>query len=669
MIRIFPRRTRNIFLQLFLVPGFLLIGITIWLFQSDADSSLKLIKKDAWLNVDKQQEIIENEFSNITSDLIFLSRQQTLGRQLLSSANQITRRDLAIDFQLFAEQKVKYEQIRYLDESGMEVVRINYREGRVEIVGENDLQSKSGRYYFKDSLRLENSEIFISPIDLNIERGEIERPLKPTVRLGTPVFDSIDKKRGIVVLNYLAGNLFKLIAKTIASTASTSLILNREGYFIKGRTVDDEWGFMLPDRKRKTMGKLYPEAWNEIQHKKRGQLTNQMGLFTFSEVVLKRFGGTGVVTKNKSDNLPQSWKIVLHTPSSILREAVWETLPRYIISDLLLLMMWAMACFFLSRSLAHKEETFRRLEEKDERIRNIINIAFDSIITINERGIIESFNPAACLLFGYQEHEMIGQKVNKLMPSPDREYHDMYLQRFIETGEGNNIMRPTVVTAQKRDGSTFPLMICIGAKKIGGNWMFTGICRDNTENRAMQKQMEELAIRDTVTGVYNREYFDKQFITMFDHAKRYKTDLSVIILDIDYFREFNEQQGYKQGDIYLAQLATLLKQLARGIDVIARYGGDEFVLILPVTDIKGALLLAECIRKEVSELKTGQQDRTIKNTISAGVASLLDSQAELCEDLILSVDQALHNAKKTGRNQCANIQSEPAHITSATADI
>ncbi len=663
MMRVDPRRTRNIFLQLFLIPGFLLLGISVWLFQSDADSSLKLIKQNAWLNVDKQQEIFENEFLVVISDLMFLSRQHTLGRQLQSSASPNTLQHLAVDFKLFAEQKVKYDQIRYLDKSGMEIVRINYSQGKAKIIGENELQSKSDRYYFIDSLRLNNGEIFISPLDLNIERGEIERPLKPIVRLGTPVFDSDGKKRGIVILNYLASNLFKLIEKAAVSTASTSLMLNRKGYFLKGKTVDDEWGFMLPDREQKTMGKIYPDAWTEMQHKKRGQFTNQMGLFTFTEVVVKRFSSTGVVTKNEGANLSQTWKIVLHTPSTLLREAAWKTLPRYIISDLLLLIMWAMACFFLSRSLAHKVETQRRLEEKEERIRNIIDIAFDSIITINERGIIESFNPAACLLFGYQEHEMIGQKVNKLMPSPDREYHDVYLQRFIETGEGNNIMRPTVVTAQKRDGSTFPLMLCIGAKKIGGNWMFTGICRDNTENKELQKQLEELAIRDAATGVYNRGYFDEQIVSMFAHAKRYKTDLSVIILDIDYFKELNDQQGYKQGNIYLVQLAVMMKSLARGIDVIARYGGDEFALILPITDVKGALLLAERIRAEVSKLKIVQQDRSIKNTISAGVASLLDSQTESCEDLILSADQALYHAKKMGRNQCANIQSKPGHVT------
>ncbi|MCP4270421.1 MAG: PAS domain S-box protein [Gammaproteobacteria bacterium] len=131
----------------------------------------------------------------------------------------------------------------------------------------------------------------------------------------------------------------------------------------------------------------------------------------------------------------------------------------------------------LVRGIVYKEQAQWQLRDEKEKITAIVNTAFDGIITINERGIIESFNPAACNMFGYQEVEVIGQKVNMLMPSPDREYHDLYIQNYIDSGSSKFIGKPGTVTAINKTGTQFPIEICIGAKKTHNQWMFTGICR------------------------------------------------------------------------------------------------------------------------------------------------------------------------------------------------
>jgi diguanylate cyclase (GGDEF)-like protein/PAS domain S-box-containing protein len=649
-MRVDSLRVRNIFLQLFTVPAVLLLGVSFWMFQIDSDNRLELIQQNARLNVSKQHDLFEREFSVVVGDLIFLSRLHSMGDLLSPPATTGAdpRRVLAGDFKLFAEQKSKYDQIRYLDNNGMELVRVNYRNGEADIVGKNALQSKKRRYYFEESLRLNNGEVFVSPLDLNVEHGKIEQPFKPMIRLATPVFDGGGGKRGIVVLNYLAANLFTLIDKAGAATTSTSMMLNADGYWLKGEKPEDEWGFMLADRQHRTMGKVYPRAWSKIQHEEAGQFMTREGLFTFITVAPSRLDSTGHIIQDRISDPQQSWKIVLHTPTSTLRESAWGTLPRYIVSTVLLLAGWALACFFLSRGRALREMDQRRMDEKDERMRNIVSTAFDSIITINERGIIETFNPAACRLFGYLEHEVIGRKVNVLMPSPDKEYHDMYIQRYIETGEGKIIQRPTVVRGLKRNGSTFSMVICVGAKKVGDNWMFTGICRDNTERYELEKKLEEMAVTDALTGVYNREYFIRRISDEFNRARRYRMDLSVVILDIGYIKEINDQYGHPEGDSYLVQFAAVLQQAVRGFDVVARYSGAEFVLILPQTDMEHALEITERIRVAVSTMEIEHQERSIRDTLTAGAASLLDCRATSDEELLQAADQALYLAKKQG---------------------
>ncbi|MES9849570.1 MAG: PAS domain S-box protein, partial [Candidatus Thiodiazotropha sp.] len=141
----------------------------------------------------------------------------------------------------------------------------------------------------------------------------------------------------------------------------------------------------------------------------------------------------------------------------------------------------------LSRAKLFKIDAQQQLHEKEERISEIVNSAFDAIITINERGVIETFNPAACTMFGYLVDEIIGEKVNILMASPDREYHDLHILNYIDTGVGKFVGKPGRVTGVKSDGTTIQIEICIGAKKIKDHWLFTAICRQYQEE---QRQVE-----------------------------------------------------------------------------------------------------------------------------------------------------------------------------------
>lgn len=169
-----------------------------------------------------------------------------------------------------------------------------------------------------------------------------------------------------------------------------------------------------------------------------------------------------------------------------------------------------------------------------------------------------------------------------------------------------------------------------------------------------QKQhalLERLSIHDRLTGLYNYSYFVDSLSEEIKRAKRYETPLSLIMIDIDFFKEFNDCFGHERGNEVLRKIAaTLLKQM-REIDIVARYGGEEFAIVLPnIAD--EALTVAERLRKKVEELKFFGNDENpeVKKTISLGVA-IFPCDATSETELVVKADQALYLAKQSGRNQ------------------
>ncbi|NNK01046.1 MAG: cache domain-containing protein [Desulfatitalea sp.] len=140
-----------------------------------------------------------------------------------------------------------YDQVRIIDADGWESIRVNLVSGKDPvIVGEKALQLKKKRYYFQDTFSLKKGEIFVSPLDLNIEHGEIEIPLKPMIRFGTPIFDEQGQKRGIIIFNYLAANLIQDLKDLVDASFGRCMMLNSDAYWlVYPSSPEREWGFMF----------------------------------------------------------------------------------------------------------------------------------------------------------------------------------------------------------------------------------------------------------------------------------------------------------------------------------------------------------------------------------------------------------------------------------------
>ncbi|RDH84306.1 MAG: hypothetical protein DIZ78_12220 [endosymbiont of Escarpia spicata] len=314
----------GLFLSFLLVVSLIAYGLLLY----DQTHLQKLRKTSVLEGVEQAVTDIELTFSNVLSDLRILAESDAVSA--LMSGDEKARVALASELLVFSRHKGLYDQVRFLDTGGMEKVRINYHAGRPAIVPEGALQNKKGRYYFEDTLRLSRGEVFVSPLDLNIERGEIEQPLKPMIRFGMPVFGSDGRKKGIVLLNFLAERLVSRFSRVALDDDETRSLLNRDGYWLSGPDSREEWGFMFPERKELTFGNRFPVAWREILANKSGSFQGEMEQFVYTTVYpispeLHSSTGAGKAYLPSSGQLEARdyvWKVVAKYPTISLLDLI-----------------------------------------------------------------------------------------------------------------------------------------------------------------------------------------------------------------------------------------------------------------------------------------------------------------------------------------------------------
>ncbi|MBI4743698.1 MAG: sensor domain-containing diguanylate cyclase [Actinobacteria bacterium] len=186
-------------------------------------------------------------------------------------------------------------------------------------------------------------------------------------------------------------------------------------------------------------------------------------------------------------------------------------------------------------------------------------------------------------------------------------------------------------------------------------------------NALLHEEIERLSITDRLTDLYNHGYFQQRLKEELERAVRFKHPLSILLMDIDYFKKFNDTFGHPKGDQVLKRIAAILKGNMRDVDIAARYGGEEFVAVLPETDKDGILVLAERIRRKIEEEEfEGNKDGLmVSKTVSIGVAGYpeditINDPAQLIE----KADQALYQAKNTGRNKVIGFDKAVVNINS-----
>lgn len=222
----------------------------------------------------------------------------------------------------FAQIAGRYDQIRWLDAQGMEKVRVNYREHRALLSAPAELQDKSDRPYFRETIHLQDGEIYFSALDLNVEHGQVEMPIQPTLRVSTPIFDAAGTRRGIVILNYRADILLERLREIRFNNDLEIHLLNQEGYWLLAPNRADEWGWML-ERPDQTLIRANAPLWQTMLVNDEGVFEDSDGIWSFERfnlmdgVLQERIGRIAVTS-------PVTWRLLVHVPKGHLVRREWE---------------------------------------------------------------------------------------------------------------------------------------------------------------------------------------------------------------------------------------------------------------------------------------------------------------------------------------------------------
>ena len=331
-------KSKLLFFLLIFILISALTGIILRYFYLQNISKDKLIlETNEMARIEEQQKIIKTDFDQIIADLFFLANFSLL-QNVFENESQKSLTQLGKDLLIFSAEKKRYDQIRYIDQNGEEIVRVNYNDSNPFIVPQKLLQNKVQPNYFQETISLGKGELYLSPFDLNIERGEIEKPLKPIIRFGTPIFNQSGQKQGILILNYLGDIILNRLRTVSEKVSGRTMVLNAEGYWILGPSPDLEWGFMYENKKDTILKKYDSVAYTKIYEREQGQFYTKRGLFSFITIYpflepskigigeMRSFSPKKTIKKAQE----YYWKIISFVPSDQLYEMRQNIIQGYV---------------------------------------------------------------------------------------------------------------------------------------------------------------------------------------------------------------------------------------------------------------------------------------------------------------------------------------------------
>ena len=262
--------------------------------------------------------------------------------------------------------------------------------------------------------------------------------------------------------------------------------------------------------------------------------------------------------------------------------------------------------------------------------------------------IIVYVNPAFTALTGYEADEVIGRST-RLLHGPNTDPQTVAAVRAAM--EARRPIRVELLN-YSRDGEEFWIDTNIVPLRDahGRVTHFATIGRDLSATRQLQQELRLMASTDPLTGLLNRRRFLEQAEKEFLRSRRYRHELAAVMLDIDHFKAINDTHGHFVGDQVLIALSRAAENLLRDIDILCRWGGEEFVILMPETPLAGAAILAERLREVLARLAVDTTAGPLHFTISAGVAARGECDAGLT-DILQRADTALYAAKDHGRNR------------------
>lgn len=558
----------------------------------------------------KIDTILKPAISNMENTIKSLSVNETI-LDFLNTKNSHKEEELEQIFLAVANSHNNIFQIRLISKEGKEIIRVdksNRNEQLAFVMSKDKLQDKRERDYFKIVSKMNEQKIWYSKIDLNVENGKIEIPYIPTLRVAMPLFKN-NSFNGMIIVNENLTEVFNAIGKSSPF----------EHY-----VIDSDNNFILHSNNEYSLNKYKNIKRDFKEDFPKGLKQEDIYSYSLSNIL------------SNSDNAT----FILKSKDSYQEDLIEDKIRTLVIILILTIILSTIISIIISKNPVKLQIALLKAHEKLNEFASIIDKYVITAKTKKDSTIIE-VSEAFVESSGYSKKELIGKKMNIIKhPEEDITKYDE-LWNTIKTGktwegEIKNINKNNETYWLKQN--IIPTIDEDTKEEI-----FVSVGTDITA----KKQLEQVASIDKLTGLYNRRMIDEFINIEVETHKRNPYDgLSVIMIDIDYFKNVNDTFGHQTGDIVLSQTAKIMIENSRKSDIKGRFGGEEFIIICPQTTAESALKLAEKIRTAIESFKF---EEVGYKTISLGISTFENN--DTVESLIKKADTALYQAKNSGRNK------------------
>jgi PAS domain S-box-containing protein len=580
----------------FLMPACLLIAVGIYHYHDITESDREGLMVREKINTELGQIAITNALQGVISDLMYLSRQYEIHNKKAEDDTTVVQ-SLVNEYLLFSNEMALYDQIRLLDKTGLERIRVNHNKGRSSIVPVHLLQDKSDRYYFKNAWLLERGEVYISAFDLNIEHGQIEQPTQPVIRFATPVFGVDGQKTGILILNYLGNKLLNDFRNAIVNIADHAMLVNADGYWLSSPSKEDEWGFMYGSSE--TFVKRYPEIWALMKDNDSGQIERSDGIYSFTTIYPLQ--STIDIRSYKAANLDENpWRVISRLPVRFLAND--SRFSQYVNIYTLMFILLA-ACAYTLAYIQAKHRSAVEQIEFEQRFRETLENIKLLAIGLNKEGKIIFCNDALLELAGRTREEVLGINwFDHFIPENQRDIEKQYFIQNME--EQHNLHQVEAEVLDKHDQHR--LVEWNSSVMLDNNGEINGLTcigKDITEARHAEEELHKIMraieqspstvmIVDTVGRI---EYVNPKFTEITGYALEEVIGQNPRIL----------KSGETSNDEYKELWQTIAAgEEWRGILHNRKKNGElywEEALISPVRNAEGEITHFLAVKEDITE--------------------------------------------------------------------
>lgn len=564
---------------------------------------------------------LQTSLQQMTSSLRYLSNNGMLNQTITDPSNENID-SLEQFWLLIARTQSYYSRLRLMDNSGMEIVRINIGERFTEIVDKNYLQYKGDRDYFRYAKNLANNDIGHYGIDIESENGQPVSPLVPAYRIIYPL--TLDgERKGYFIANLDLQRIYRSLAYK-RNSVNLPNIVTSEGYYLMSSGDDKLLGNLVQANASSNIALQYPRLWTSLKSNSIGTIKDKNVWLSYTTVELDSIDKIDTLIFFTKTSLAEAHSFTAEQRNDLYLQATFITI-------ILLLLTFT----FVTWNHNHEKNSI------DSKIARAAMNGMSAMVITDRNNRIIQVNDEFTRVSGYKLEDVKGQPPSLFASGKHQQEFYMNMWKVLET---KGLWEGEVVN-KRRDGSLITEILRIQTVKdrYGIIQFYVASFVDISHRKELENRLRELSEKDAMTSLWNRRKFDSEMQTQVQRTKRYKKNevTALALLDIDHFKRINDTYGHDRGDQVIKSVAQSLTHHLRETDIIARIGGEEFAIIMPHTSLREAEVVVNRLRTAI------HLENELKVTVSAGLTEISDSS----EQSYKRADIALYESKSSGRNR------------------